>query len=615
MHRYVLILALILAVIAGCGDNRAKAHVTPPDSSPACVATIGELSSYPGTVTGTILGGGADLSVTDGECANQTAGAFFPPIGEDVIVHLTGLTLGTMYGVGLVTNNDLGFYVTTACPPTTGAITSCLLYSDVSLSNESGVFTATSDEAWVIVDTSQVPSPDHGDFALTVTRAACRIDTECTTPALPLCDSNFECVAGSQVCTGDDAHDDGAGDDGPAGATALAMPTPGDPTIANAAVCDVPATEADWFRVDLTGDLGIDLRFAGANNDLDLKLLNATGQPVMTSEQDKGSFEGIAAIGLPHGTYYIVVTQYEQSPANVVAVPYTLTLSVPDCASSFDCTTAKPVCSAGKVCGPGPSLCSGDDAGDVSPGDDGPAGARDLSAGAIAAQVCSSSHFEADYYKLTVAAGQGAVVSLAWADPAADLDLYTYDATGALMGASLYETPETVTLTYLPAGSYYFRVVKYATGAGTTQITPYSITATATPVQACATSTDCAAEFQTQIYRGSCNAITHACERLPKNAQVAANGPCDADGDCAGGVCSYVEFESNAQRSTCSSHCTGDGDCAAITGTTCDPDFMLCVPACNLDTDCGAVTNSAAPDPGEPWNYETCTVATHRCDI
>jgi hypothetical protein len=42
---------------------------------------------------------------------------------------------------------------------------------------------------------------------------------------------------------------------------------------------------------------------------------------------------------------------------------------------------------------------------------------------------------------------------------------------------------------------------------------------------------------------------------------------------------------------------------------------MLCVPARNLDTDCGAITNSAVPDPGEPWNYETCTVATHRCDI
>src|SRR5262249_16157713 len=147
--------------------------------------------------------------------------------------------------------------------------------------------------------------------------------------------------------------------------------------------------------------------------------------------------------------------------------------------------------------------------------------------------------------------------------------------------------------TYLPAGTYYVRV----TGDGALL---YTIAVTRTLAQRCQTSADCAAEYTTQYYRGTCT--DGVCTFIDRNAGELGRGwgaPCDSNDDCApvGGErrCSYLDFQSNAQRSVCTLTCETTYDCvnALGPGFTCT-DYWgavwinYCVPSCLGAFDCGA---------------------------
>jgi hypothetical protein len=152
------------------------------------------------------------------------------------------------------------------------------------------------------------------------------------------------------------------------------------------------------------------------------------------------------------------------------------------CASSFDCTnTSAPVCQSNQMtgrpeCGVG-GTCPGDDLGE--PGDDGPAGARELTVGVdMSGAVCDAS-LEDDFYKLTTSATGNITFSLTWTATDADLDLYVWDAAGTLLGssASMTGTSETVALTNQPAGTYYADVNSWFSGV-TGAAVPYTIKVT-----------------------------------------------------------------------------------------------------------------------------------------
>lgn len=636
------ILSLVLAT-AACGDDGGNNPTPDSPPGPTCAtATAGDITSYPGMFMGTTLGGGADLTAAEGACATQTEDAWFDPLGEDVIIHLGGLTPGASYVVKLTTADDLSFYVTSSCPPATGAVSECINFTDVRFVDETGAFVAAGTDHWLVIDASDDPGPpDTGSFTVEVDVAECTVETEMTACAMatpfcqdfgcvqclsyfdcasgtPVCDAANTCVAGPMTCTGDDVRDTTApGDDGPSAATMIAAPTVGTPTVVTGGICNSSADELDWFKVTLSGDLGVELEFTGATNDLDVYLLDAAGTVVESGESNAGINEAIRATGLANGTYYVVVSQFR--PENTVAaVPYTLRLRVPDCTDDFGCLNAgAPVCGGAGVCGAGPAACVGDDAADGGTGDDGPAAARDLTAAvgtpaALTGSVCASPG-EADYYKVTVAAGQGMTVELAWTGAAIDLDPTVLDATGRTLGFSFYLNPENVALTYLPAGTYYIRVNQFAQMASTT-VTAYTITATRTAAQTCTTSTQCAAEYETQLFRGSCTA--GVCQFIAPATPVANGMPCDSGNDCTSNRCSYIAFESDAQDSVCTATCTTTADCAAVgAGLTCTTGFQtnFCVPSCTADLECGANTGSATVDPGLPWNYLTCTAATGVC--
>ncbi len=648
----MIFLALPFALAACGGDDDGgspDASISPdadlsPDAEPpvgACGAAVGAIASYPGSFAGTVLDGGADLTVAEGACTVEVA--YFAPAGMDVVVTLTGLTVGTDYAVVLDTAEDLSVYIASDCDASGPAAGACLAFTDATVTTaETIYFTATTTTAYAIVDTYNDTAVTTGAFTLNVDAAECLDNTgcdgatpacvnftcvecassfDCTTDTAAVCDTAVNtCGAGFTGCTGDDLNDTTApGDDGPAAATTLAVPaTIGAPTTVNSGICSSPATEQDWFTFTTTavGSYGFEVAWVAAATDLDAVLYDSAGAVVASAFTDSTTGpERFLAADLPVGTYNVMIYQYAPA-ATAAAIPYTLTMNVAECATSFDCTVgATPVCGTNGMCAATTAnACVGDDTVAEAASDDGPAGATPLVSGVpITANLCNVPASEFDYYSLVVPAGGNASVSVAWADGAADLDPYVYSATGVLHGLSFWVNPEVVDLSYLPAGTYYVGVNRYLPGASTA-VTEYTITATITATAGCTTSADCAAEYTTQFYRGACAA--GACDFLAPGTR-ALGQPCDSGDDCMSGSCSYVLFESDASESVCTTTCTTNADCTAVgAGATCWAASGLCHPGCTGNLECGVGSlNSSALDTGEPWDYGVCDTTAATCSF
>lgn len=628
MANRIRILASLLLVVAACGDDDGGGGGIDgggDGNNVTCASATAEITSYPGMFAGTIKGQGKDLSAAEDTCAENTGGGWFDPNGEDTVVALHGLTAGKTYVVDLDTQDDLSFYVTTDCPAAS-PVTGCLVFTDESYKAERGAFTAASADAFLVIDSAEAEGvPPTGDFTAKVEEAVCTEATEatacaaatpfcsdfacvacltafdCTAAATPVCSAEGACVAGPTSCTADDAGDTAPGDDGPAAARTLAMPTLAVPTVQASSICNVTTAEADWYKITTTGDLGVSLAFTGAGNDLDVYLLSSQGATVMAGKVSGTVNEAFHTLNLPPSTYYLVVRQHAPT-GTTAAVPYTLTVTVPTCNDNFGCAVAAaPVCGGAGSCGVGPALCVNDDAGD--PNDDGPAGARTLTSGtAITGAACTSPASEADYYKIAVTAGQGLTFNLAWAGATVDFDLYIYGPDGKAYGESFYKNPEVVTLTQLPAGTYYARVANF--GTASTAVTEYTLTATTTAAIGCTDATSCATNYKTQRFRGVCTTGTGACSFIPAGAGAAAT-ICDSGDDCVSKLCSYLSYESDAQNSVCTTACDTDAQCSG--GLRCNAALGRCVPACTTNLECGVNQGSDTIDTGEAWDYLTCT--------
>lgn len=285
-----------------------------------------------------------------------------------------------------------------------------------------------------------------------------------------------------------------------------------------------------------------------------------------------------------------------------------------ECVNSFDCEDpSAPRCdSPSDTCKPGTDACLTDDSGE--PSNDGPAGASVLALDGSGAAtqnglICSMPASEADYIAFDVGAlGDTWDIDLAWSGTR-DLDLEVFDAEGTSLGASFWEQPEHVRLTYLPIGRYYARVTEFD---GDASGVPYTLTAQRTAGAGCTTSADCAAEFRNQIYRGSCQA--GACVALDGAGAVAQDGACDSVSDCAAGLsCSSFFFVASADtRDVCEPACTSDAQCG--TGYVCTTYLQqnFCVQRCTADAQCPTSVDSH-PTSGQPWYQLTCDVATGRC--
>lgn len=644
-RRPLAALALPLA-LAACGDDGGPG--TPggdaapdpgADASALCAefaAPAETVSSYPASVSGDLSGAGAELSVAETVCLDERR--YYEQIGEDQVVHLSGLTPGAEYVLRLRAGADLSFYVATGCDPAAAGPVSgqCLLFVDQALGREYGEFVASdAGEAFVVIDHFGDQALEDGSYTLDVYEpacagasgcsgdspvcheracVACASPVHCTDLAAPVCDpGDNTCGPGFDECTGDDEVE--SGDDGPAGAIELS-PTELSPAEHQGRICSQPAAELDYYRITLdeAGARALTLSWESTDDapaDLDLFLLDGTGQ--LIAESVTSSPELIRR-ELDPGAYYLAVSRF-QPGGEAETTPYTVTARIPECSTSFDCELAAPLCDAGGSCIAGPDQCTGDDGSAEAAGDDGPAGARDVTpalgaTSTTTSQICNTPAAEADWFRVEVEGGDGLAIDLSWADPVGDLDVTAYDAEGRRYGLSFWRRPELVTLTNLPAGPVYIEVVYY--GAPVVDAIDYALSVTRT-AGGCASAADCAAEHSTQIYRGACDAEAGACRFLDGAGQLAAGAHCDSADDCESGLCSARIFESDAELSVCTVACNRDAECtdALGSGYACT-DIQgaqqdTCHPACELSTECGANPGSSSLDGALPWDYLRCT--------
>ncbi len=289
-----------------------------------------------------------------------------------------------------------------------------------------------------------------------------------------------------------------------------------------------------------------------------------------------------------------------------------------DCNTSFDCPNAeKSTCNtATHACQPGLSSCTTDDAN--APNDDGPAGAPVITLdgsgrGVIDNLICSSPATEVDYIAFDVTnPGETWDFLLAWSGQA-DLDLEIDDNTGATLGLSFYEHPETVRVTYLRPGRYYAKVTEFAPSPSPTPVA-YALNALRSTGTGCTSTADCAAEYRNQVFRGQCTA--GSCVDIAGNGAVAEGGHCDSQNDCATGLsCPSFYFVADSDtRETCERTCNTDGDCAPLGNNFVCTTYVatnFCIEKCTQDDDCPTALNTQ-PASG-PWYRLTCNLGTGRC--
>ncbi|PJB49337.1 MAG: hypothetical protein CO108_00155 [Deltaproteobacteria bacterium CG_4_9_14_3_um_filter_63_12] len=294
-----------------------------------------------------------------------------------------------------------------------------------------------------------------------------------------------------------------------------------------------------------------------------------------------------------------------------------------ECALDIDCTSATaPACDGMGTCVAN-STCVGDDA--TENGDDGPAGARVLTpasgdVNSVNQDICGNAA-EDDWFAYTAAAGENVTFTLAWSDNSADLDLAVITADGVeLLGQSWFNKPEIVTLTHLPAGTFYVIITKFSPRTNT--VTPYTLSLTRTQGVACTSVADCAAEFATQRFRGSCNTVNGACEFIEGAGALPLGARCDTMSDCASRICTYgpvftdgfsfnweLRHTANADtRAFCvAARCTASTDCSA------DDACLLgfCMPECTSDADCPISDASASFT--NAWPRMVCDTLTGEC--
>jgi hypothetical protein len=148
----------------------------------------------------------------------------------------------------------------------------------------------------------------------------CVTDFDCASSSTPVCDSGT-CVAGSSACTSDDAGEDA--DDGPAGARPLDA-VPGVAAGMTAAVCGVPASEADYYKTTASSGVPLTATLSWSGSDvLGIAAFDGTGTLLGSSQ---GLSPQAVTVSRPDGTYYLRVMN-ATVPASSEATPYAISVS------------------------------------------------------------------------------------------------------------------------------------------------------------------------------------------------------------------------------------------------------------------------------------------------
>ena len=384
VRRKVLVIGLVLAACGGGGTtpNQPDAAATADggaDAPPSFAACAEFVSAAAVPVPAHVIAqlGGSDVE-SPSTCTRVDAPFGIESAGPDRVIPVTNLVPNAPYVVKLTSTSDLSFYVVTGCRSMTGpAADQCQLFEDAvgGGAPEVGRFIAGGNTAYVVVDYYASHAPPSLDFTLDVYPEQCQdsgsgqcggatpacsegrcvgcvTSFDCTSASLPVCGTGQTCIAGTDSCTSDGSGE--PGNDGPAGATMIALDVTGHSSIAGK-VCSSPVTEYDYFAFDVT-TLGeswlLQLGWTGGR-DLDLDVYDATGKELGLSFWEQP--EQVRLTYLPIGRYYARVREFVSTP-DASPVSYTLTTqrtfgagctAASDCAAEYRNQLFRGACSAG----------------------------------------------------------------------------------------------------------------------------------------------------------------------------------------------------------------------------------------------------------------------------
>ncbi len=192
------------------------------------------------------------------------------------------------------------------------------------------------------------------------------------------------------------------------------------------------------------------------------------------SNPEIGTFTEPTFVAPTDGVAYVVVDRYTTPPTDGT---YTLTVSEPECATSFDCTDpGTPVCDlTTRTCVAVAGDCVGDDG--VEDGDDAPGGATALTADTtVDAHICDSPATESDWYKLTAPGDENVLIQLSWTGGPSGQEIYglIYEADGTPYTYFGGDTSPVVgVIPHAAAADWYVEIFRY--GTDDTAVTDYTI--------------------------------------------------------------------------------------------------------------------------------------------
>ena len=127
----------------------------------------GTIDTVPGTFSGDLNGSGADLAVVEGDC--NLTGTFFDQPGEEQVIEITGLTVGSPYLLTAeAAESDISFYLTQGCDGSGFGNGLCELFVDNGGAAEATIFEATTASVYMVVDQFSPEASANGTYTVNI---------------------------------------------------------------------------------------------------------------------------------------------------------------------------------------------------------------------------------------------------------------------------------------------------------------------------------------------------------------------------------------------------------------------------------------------------------------
>ena len=328
---------------------------------------------------------------------------------------------------------------------------------------------------------------------------------------------------------------------------------------------------SDFFKIALTAGqrVSVGVFFSHAEGDLDVNVYapGALDTPIAQgASEDDDELVGFEATDA--GDYIVEVLGFMDAEAiyqiDVVA----------GCLVDSECTAPEVCDRTNNTCGAyEESACGSDGANDPN-GSNSQAVALDLSSGSATLTGFSGCPGDLDFFTFDAVDGDSFEVTITPETTPEGYVMFLMNDEGALFPGQPFASPDTASLPYLTAGTWYLIVFANQNAEEGYQL---AVTKTA---GACMSNLDCADGVLGQF------CVNGACGTIEGNGMVALGGACDDNADCTMDADGCDNSSVSPDGFFCNITCEMDTECTVIgTGAYCAEDRGVCDKPCNGDHD------------------------------